>query len=641
MNDSAATSEEHSRQVAEDARERTWAGRSFLREIFLGRLYFEWISPFPRTEIRESAARFLQYLQDFFEAEVDSEAIDRTGKYPEHVLRGLSKLGAFGMKIPQEFGGLGFTNVEYARALELCGRYDANIVALLSAHQSIGVPEPLMLFGTESQKQKYLPRCARGSVSAFALTEPDVGSDPARVSTTATETPEGDYVIDGQKLWCTNGTIAELVVVMARNADDGRISAFLVETAWPGVEIGDRCHFMGLRAIENGVLHFRGVRVPKENLIGKKGDGLRIALTTLNTGRLGLPAACIGFTKRCTEIVREWSAKRVQWGKPIGRHEAIAHKVANITSTTFAIESMTRLATELSLRERYDIRLEAAAAKEWATVRGWQLVDDTMQVRGGRGYETESSLRRRGEAGIPVERMMRDTRINLIFEGSSEIMHLFMAREAVDEHLTRAAPLLNRKATFGQKVRALLSMFVFYVWWYPAQYIRRFTAPLSGELSSHLWFCERASRKLARAIFHGMLVHRQRLERRQAFLFRVVDIAMEIFAVSASVARARALCAAGSSEATTAVELADAFGRSARRRIENAFHELWHNDDVASYRFAQQVLDGRYAWIEQTEGARDSAVSRAPSDSGERAEPHQNIGAGSAEGHHPGAHFPR
>ncbi|HVW27984.1 MAG TPA: acyl-CoA dehydrogenase family protein [Polyangiaceae bacterium] len=602
MSEHTEMTEEHSRQVAEEARERTWAGRSFLREIFLGNLRFEWISPFPKTELRPHAAAFLERLHGFLEADVDSEAIDRTGEYPRHVLEGLAKLGAFGMKIPPEFGGLGFNNVEYARALELCGRYDANIVAILSAHQSIGVPEPLLLFGTQAQKEKYLPRCARGAVSAFALTEPDVGSDPARLSTTATETPEGDFVIDGEKLWCTNGTIAELVVVMARDASDGRISAFLVETAWPGVEIGDRCHFMGLRAIENGVLRFRGVRVPKENLIGKKGDGLRIALTTLNTGRLGLPAACVGFTKRCAEIVREWSAKRVQWGKPIGRHEAVAHKVADITATTFAVESMTGLATELSLRERYDIRLEAAAAKEWATVRGWHIVDETMQVRGGRGYETESSLRRRGEDAIPVERMMRDTRINLIFEGSSEIMHLFMAREAVDKHLDLAAPILNPKATFGQKLRAFFAMLSFYVWWYPAKYIRRFTAPLSGELSGHLWFCERASRRLARAIFHGMLVYRQKLERRQAFLFRVVDVAMEIFAITASVARARSLRAAGAADAPSAIELADAFSRSARRRIERSFYELWHNDDVALFDFAQRVLDGRYRWIEATHG---------------------------------------
>jgi alkylation response protein AidB-like acyl-CoA dehydrogenase len=576
-----------------------------LREIFLGNFHFEWIFPFPRTDIRPQASAFLETLKHFLETEVDSEEIDRTGEYPPNVLVGLARLGAFGMKIPEEYGGLGFTNVEYSRALELCAQYDANVVALLSAHQSIGVPQPLMQFGTEAQKKKYLPRCARGAVSAFALTEENVGSDPASLSTTATETENGDFVIDGEKLWCTNGTIAELIVVMARSSKSGKISAFLVETSWPGVEVVGRCHFMGLRAIENGVLRFRGVRVPRENLIGKDGDGLRIALVTLNTGRLGLPAACVGFTKRCTEIVRRWSSERVQWGRPIGRHEAVAHKIADIASTTFAIESMTRLATELSLREKYDIRLEAAAAKEWATVRGWHIVDDTMQIRGGRGYETEGSLRKRGDAAIPVERMMRDSRINLIFEGSSEIMHLFMAREAVDKHLEIAGTLVDPKATLRQKLRAIPTLLFFYACWYPKQFIRRFWAPLSGRLSHHLWFCEYASRKLARSIFHGMLIHRQKLERRQAFLFRAVDIANEIFAIAASVARVRSMLASDDKNAETAVELADAFSVGARRRMERAFYALWNNDDVAQYRFAQRVLDGRYAWNERVVGAND------------------------------------
>jgi alkylation response protein AidB-like acyl-CoA dehydrogenase len=605
LSQTSQTSETASREVAEEARERTWAGKSFLREIFLGNFRFEWITPFPRADIRLRAQGFLEKLKAFLETAVDSEAIDRTGHYPPEVLRGLAELGAFGMKIPEEFGGLGFTSTEYSRALELCAQYDANIVALLSAHQSIGVPQPLLQFGTQAQKEKYLPRCARGAVSAFALTEANVGSDPASLSTTATETEDGDYVIDGEKLWCTNGTIAELVVVMARSATTRKISAFVVETAWPGVEIVGRCHFMGLRAIENGVLRFHGVRVPRENRIGGEGDGLRIALVTLNTGRLGLPAACVGFTKRCTEIVRRWSVERVQWGKAIGRHEAVAHKIAEIASTTFAIESMTRVATELAMREKYDIRLEAAAAKEWATVRGWRLVDETVQIRGGRGYETEASLRERGEEPVPVERMMRDTRINLIFEGSSEIMHLFMAREAVDKHLELAGPLVDRKATLGKKLRVIPAVLFFYAWWYPAQFIRRFWAPLSGRLSGHLWFCERASRRLARAIFHGMLIHRQRLEYRQAFLFRVVDIANEIFAIAASVGRARALLAASSGDAASAIELADAFSASARRRVSQAFYELWHNDDVANYEFAQGVLAGRHEWLERVAGAND------------------------------------
>lgn len=605
--------EVESRRVAEEAREREWAGRGVLREIFLGRFHFGWIEHFPETAIREPAREFLVRLRTFLEQRVDSARIDQTGEYPEHVIQGLRELGAFGMKIPVAYGGLGFNIVEYARAIELCAEYDGNIVALLSAHQSIGVPQPIELFGTEEQKRNYLPRCARGAISAFALTEPDVGSDPASLATTATKMPDGSYVLNGEKLWCTNGTVAELIVVMARDPETKRISAFVVEASWPGVEVVQRCRFMGLRAIENGVLRFRDVRVPKENLIGREGEGLKIALVTLNTGRLSLPAACVGFTKRCTEIVREWSNQRVQWGLPIGKHEAVTHKLAYIASTTYAIESVTRLATELASREGYDIRLEAAAAKEFATVEGWRIADDTMQIRAGRGYETETSLAARGEPPIGVERIFRDVRINLIFEGSSEIMHLFMAREAVDRHLQVAGSLLDPKKTFGQKLRAFVTVLFFYAWWYPSRWLPT-TWPWSyarhGELGRHLRYCERASRRLARAIFHGMLVHRAGLERRQAFLFRVVDIANLIFAMSASIARARGTFARGDATAASAIELAGAFSRQARRNIEQCFRALWHNDDVDNYAVGRNVLDGRYEWLESVYADHGEPIGR-------------------------------
>ncbi len=598
---SPKSTEQESREVAEAAREREWKGKGFLREIFLGNFHFDWIDPFPETEIRPGAQEFLERFRTFLAEEVDSIAIDATGEYPPRVLEGLRELGAFGMKIPVEYGGLGFNSIEYTRAIELCAQYDASLVALLSAHQSIGVPQPLAMFGTEEQKRRYLPRCAQGAISAFALTEPNVGSDPASLSTTATKTPEGDYVLNGLKLWCTNGTLAELFVVMARDPETRRISAFIVEAGMPGVEVVHRCRFMGIRAIANAVVRFTDVRVPKENLVGREGDGLKIALVTLNTGRLSLPAACVGFTKRCTEIVRNWSNVRVQWGLPIGRHEAVAHKIADITATTYAMESMTRLATELAVRPGYDIRLEAAAAKEWATVEGWHIVDDTMQIRGGRGYETELSLLQRGEEPIGVERMMRDCRINLIFEGSSEIMHLFMAREAVDKHLAVAGKLVDPKAAFLDKLRALPAVLFFYAWWYPSRWLRHLFKTYSayGKLARYLRFCDRASRRLARSIFHGMLVHRAGLEKRQAFLFRCVDVANEIFAMSASIARAVRMQKMGDATGDSAVELAETFALGSRRRIEAAFAALWDNDDAANYAFARRTLEGRHAWIER------------------------------------------
>ncbi len=620
-------SEEESRRVAEESREQEWAGRAFIRELYLGQLPLDIVHPFPVTDRKNPEYdEWHAKLETFLRDNVDSAEIDRTGEYPDHVLDGLRKLGAFGIKIPKKYGGLGFSVTEYCNAMELLGSYDSNVVALLSAHQSIGVPQPLKDFGSEDQKQRFLTRCAKGAISAFALTEPNVGSDPSSLATTCVQ--DGDFwVLNGEKLWCTNGTLAELLVVMARNPQTKKITAFVVETDTPGVKIEHRSRFMGLKALANGVVSFSDVRVPKDNIIGGEGQGLRIALTTLNTGRLSLPAACTGSAKRCLEIVKGWSAARSQWGLPIWKHEAISNKIAEIAAITFAMESISKVAANMAERGGYDIRLEAAAAKEWNSVQNWKMIDATLQIRGGRGYENETSLRERGETGIPVERMMRDSRINLIFEGSSEVMHLFMAREAVDKHLQVAGAMIDPKATFATKMAAMPAIASFYAGWYPPLWLKGLQTPFQygdwGELAGHIRFVDRSARKLARSSFHAMALWQAKMERKQAFLFRTVDVVMELFAMSVTCSRARQMKESGHPNAAEAMQLADLFCGLSRRKVQASFRALWRNDDSAAGNVTSRVMGGDYDWL-----AKDGVVDlQLPADA---YEPKMFVKGGSA-----------
>ncbi|MGH8024229.1 MAG: acyl-CoA dehydrogenase family protein, partial [Limisphaerales bacterium] len=453
--------------------------RTFALGLFMGQFNLAEISPFPwQSEDDWARGReFLDKLETLLREKVNADEIDRTGEIPQFVIDELAKLGAFGIKIPREYGGLGLSQTNYCRAAMLLGSWCGNTTALISAHQSIGLPQPLILFGTDEQKKKYLPRVAAGEISAFALTETGVGSDPAAMTTQAEPAPDGDsFILNGEKLWCTNGTRAGVIVVMAKTPakivngkSKDQITGFIVETNWPGVEVICRCRFMGLKALYNGVIRFKDVRVPRENILLAEGKGLRVALTTLDSGRLTLPAACAGLVKRCLEISRKWANQRVQWGAPIGKHAAIADKIARMAASAFAIESMVLLAASRVDKDKHaDVRLETALCKMWATEAAWDIVNDAMQIRGGRGYETADSLKSRGETPFPIERLLRDSRINTIFEGSSEIMRLFIAREMLDPHLKVAGAVLNSKLPMPQRWRAAAKAVWFYARWYPA-----------------------------------------------------------------------------------------------------------------------------------------------------------------------------
>lgn len=596
-------------QATEAARE-SHRDLSFVAHLYLGRFRLDKLYPLTEVDPAEKsrADAFLAALGAFLKASVDPDEIDRTGEIPDDVMAGLARLGAYGIKVPREYGGLGFSQTTYLRACTLIASHCMNTFAHVSVHQSVGVSQPLILFGTEEQKRRFLPRVASGELSAFALTERGVGSDPARLQATAE--PDGDnFILNGEKLWCSNGTRAKLFIVAARTPAkivDGKprtqITTFVVEANSPGIEVVHRCQFMGLHALYNGVIRFTNVRVPRANLVGGEGRGLKVALSTLNAGRLSIPASSLGMAKRALAIAREWSGERVQWGVPIGQHAAVAEKIRRIAAHAFAMEAMLVVTSRIVDRDKHaDIRLEASMCKMWGTEKAWMCLDDVMQIRGGRGYENVASLKARGEKPFPVERLMRDNRVTTIFEGSSEIMRLFIMREALDPHLKVAGIALNSERPWRERVASAAHAAGFYSGWYPRQWLPfsgAMPADLHPKVGRQLRRVASAGRKMARALFHQMVKFGPALEKRQVLLGRFADIGADLFAIAASCVYAQKLLRDGEPEPKV-LTLLDDFAAQAEARIAQAFRGIGHNADDHGYRVAQEVVAGEHAWLER------------------------------------------
>ena len=596
-------------QVTEAARE-SHDDISFVAGMFMGRWKPEKLYPLTDIDPEEKprADKFLADLATFLREKVDADLIDRTGEIPEEVQAGFRRLGAYGIKVPQKYGGLGFSQTTYCRACLLMASHCGNTFAHLSVHQSIGVAQPILLFGTEEQKTKFLPRSAAGELAAFALTEKGVGSDPARVTTEAK--PDGDdFILNGEKLWCSNGTRAGLLIVACKTPPklvDGKprtqITTFVVEAKSPGVEVVHRSRFMGLHALYNGVIRFTNVRVPRANVIGGEGRGLKVALSTLNSGRLSIPASSIGVAKRSLQIAREWGKERIQWGVPVGQHAAVAEKIRRIAAHAFAMEAMLITTSRLVDRDKKaDIRLEASMCKMWGTEKAWMCLDELMQVRGGRGYENVESLKARGEKPYPVERMMRDNRVSMIFEGSSEIMRLFIMREALDPHLKVAGIALNSERPWGERIKSAFAAAGFYAWWYPRQWLPfggGAPAGMHPRLADHMDGVGGLSRRLARTLFHQMVKFGPKLEKRQVLLGRLADIGTDLFAIAASCIFAQKQINDGQ-PADRVLVLVDDFRAQAMLRIDQNFRGIGNNADQHGYDLAQQVINGDHQWVEQ------------------------------------------
>ncbi len=585
-------------QVAEESRELDWKSKSFMASMFMGDLDMTLAYPFPeQSEIdRKEGDEIIEKFEAWAKDNLDGDAIDKAQEIPPHVWKGIAELGLFGIKIPKEYGGLGLSQTNYVRILGAVARYCGSTAATLSAHQSIGVPQPLKLFGTEEQKKKWLPRIAKGELSAFALTEPGAGSDPASMVTEAVKQEDGSWVINGEKLWCTNGTLADLYVVMARTtSSDGRkgITAFVVEGRSEGLEVIHRCRFLGIRAIENGLIRFRNVKVPAENVILGEGKGLKLALTTLNDGRLGIPAVAAFVSRDVSDFSASWAKSRAQWGKAVGSHEAGAQKLAEIASLTYAMETLALYGAALSDKHDVDIRMEAATAKMWNSERSWEVADTAFQLRGGRGFETDRSVDGRGEVGFPMERVLRDTRINRIVEGTTDIMHLFIAREALDGHLRNAGGLFKKGASLWDKLKVVGKCALIYPTWYLKTWVGSLMSPFlnyDGELRDQLEWIESEVRRLGRTLFHQMVLKGPKLEMRQLILARLVDIGAELAVMSLVAARLQTEIDRKDAKSSTNMIVMRYFFASRRQYVARLFNEVWSNADEEASAAANEVM---------------------------------------------------
>ncbi len=564
--------------------------QSFMKSLFHGVIAEELIAPYPEAsaEERDNVTLMLDSIRKFAEAKVDSAKIDREHEIPDDVLAGMKELGLFGMLIPQEYGGLGLSATAYARITQEIAAIDGSLAVTLGAHQSIGL-KGLLLFGTEAQKRKYLPKLATGEwVAAFALTEPSAGSDAAAIQTRAELSPDAEgYVINGSKVWITNGGFADIFTVFARTSpkDEGakpKITAFVVERAH-GVTSGPPEQKLGIRGSSTTEIFFDGTKVPAGNVLGEVGRGFKVAMEVLNSGRLGLGAGCVGMCKRLIGMATERCNERKAFGRSIGQFGLIKDKIAKMMVETYALESVVYLTTGLVDAKIADYSLESAICKIYGSETLWRVANETLQIAAGIGYMND----------YPYERLLRDARINLIFEGTNEILRCFVAlsgmqgpgRELADVVRAMREPIKG----FG-----LLSEFA----------IRKARSALGRErmhrvhplLNKETVQFEEATVELARNVEKVLRKHGKEIAEMQYTQRRLADLAIDLYAMAACLSRtSRAIEKKGEDGARREIELTTAFCGHAAERIAQNVKAFERNDDELLKSIAGRTYaDGGY-----------------------------------------------
>lgn len=599
--------------VAEASRDRIpYSG--FLSGLFEGivrRDLFRSQSILPASE---EAQDFLDHLRLLLIEKVDPEIIDREGELGDDVLTALKAIGAFGLKIPAIYGGLGLSQSDYHRVATLLGSHDAATTVLISAHNSIGVAEPVKLIGNREQRQRLLSRLAQGDISGFALTEKGAGCDIWDLKTYAIPMHEHGtlvgYRVTGEKLYTTNAPrrndefLASLLVVIAqvvnkpeevsRPKSERRFGAFVVDTKTAGCHC-TRLHYMGVRGIYNGAVRFDDVFVPVADRLGGEGEGLRRSLESLTVGRLTLPAACLGSLKQCLWLARSRAHQRIQYDRPIGEHTDIAAKIVRMASRVLALEALVTI-TGVWMDRKVDVRLESAAAKVLATEWLLDSVLDLFRIYGGRGFETAESLRLHGDLPVPIERMVRDALINVIWEGTNGILTLWIGREGLSEYVSHGNAFLELQ------IREMMQAIPFFAGIASRSLnpLPRWRGAVSAEPES-TWerFVTKQSRKLARKSLWIAARHRRSLIRKQLLTTGLVKAGVHLFAVEA-------LLWYASQPAVRDRQPADQLVRHFCSQVKEAFHPtpllslsrpLWE-DDSQVFHLAQDILAGKGEWLE-------------------------------------------
>ena len=561
---------------------------SFMKAIFHGVIEEKILFPFPEPSQTEAdnLNGMLDSVRRFFAANVDSAKIDREHTVDEAVLQGLKDLGLFGLLIPEKHGGIGLSVTGYARVMQEIAGLDSSLAVTLGAHQSIGL-KGLLLFGTPEQQSKYLPKLATGEmVAAFALTEPGAGSDAAAIQTRAERTESG-FVLNGSKIWITNGGFANLFTVFARTspADEGakpKITAFLVERG-QGVTSGPNEHKLGIRGSSTTEVYFEDVRVPESAVLGERGRGFKVAMEVLNSGRLGLASGCVGLSKRLIKMAVERVQERKAFSRPIGEFGLIKDKIAVMTAETFALESMTYVTTGLVDRSVTDYSVESAICKVYGSETLWRTVNETLQIAAGIGYMQD----------YPYERMLRDSRINLIFEGTNEILRCFIALSGMQgpgRELVEVARALREPIKgFG-----LLSDFV----------IRKAKTHLGRErmtlahplLNREGVIFEEYTAELAKNVDKALRKHGRNIAEMQYTQKRVADMAIDLYGIAAVVARTtKAIQKHGEEGARREIDLTTIFVAAAERRLRVCNEAFDKNDDELRKTVASKMYtDGGY-----------------------------------------------